>query len=108
MREHGKDTFIVPFPSQVELQQIVAFKTVTTKNKEGVLEFDEWNHEIKPKRKLDKVWVQVYGVPHEIRSYLSLWAMGSILVATQKVDMKYLRKSGVVRLLVAVLDVIYI
>ena len=55
MREHGKDTFIVPFPSQVELQRIVAFKTVTTKNKEGVLEFDEWNHEIKPKRKLDKV-----------------------------------------------------
>ena len=55
VREHGKDTFIVPFPSQVELQQIVAFKTVTTKNKEGVLEFDEWNHEIKPKRKLDKV-----------------------------------------------------
>ena len=105
MREHGKDTFIVPFPSQVELQQIVAFKTVTTKNKEGVLEFDEWNHEIKPKRKLDKVWVQVYGVPHEIRSYLSLWAVGSILGATQKVDMKYLRKSGVVRLLVAVLDV---
>ena len=49
--------------------------------------------------------MQVYGVPREIRSYLSLWVVGSILGATQKVDMKYLRKSGVVRLLVAVLDV---
>jgi hypothetical protein len=60
--------------------------------------------EIKPLKKLQQVWVRIFGVPNEIRSFLPLWAVGSILGATQKVDMSYLRKTGVVRLLVAVLD----
>jgi len=46
----------------------------------------------------------VFGVPYEIRSFLPLWAVGTILGATQKVDITYLRRTGVVRLLVAVLD----
>lgn len=105
VKEHGKNTFIVPFPCQVELQRMVAIGSVTRKGKEGVMEFEEWNHEIKPKHKLEKVWVHVYGVPYEIRSFLPLWAVGTVLGATLRVDMKYMRKSGVVRLLVAVLDV---
>ena len=59
----------------------------STDNNEGVMLFEEWNNEIKPKQKLQKVWVHVYGVPYEIRSFLSLWALGSILGATQRVDM---------------------
>uniref|UniRef100_K3ZMC1 DUF4283 domain-containing protein n=1 Tax=Setaria italica TaxID=4555 RepID=K3ZMC1_SETIT len=62
-------------------------------------------NEIKPKQKLQKVWVHVYGVPYEIRSFLPLWAVGSILGATQRVDMRSMKKIGVVRLMVAVLDV---
>jgi len=76
----------------------------STDNNEGVMLFEEWNNEIKPKQKLQKVWVHVYGVPYEIRSFLSLWALGSILGATQRVDMRSMKKTGVVRLMVAVLD----
>ena len=46
----------------------------------------------------------MFGVPYEIRSFLLLWAVGTILGATQKVDITYLMRTGVVRLLVAVLD----
>jgi hypothetical protein len=53
---------------------------------------------------LQKIWVHVYGVPYEIRSFLPLWAIGSILGATQRVDMRSMKKTGVVRLMVAVLD----
>jgi len=102
--EHGKKEFIVPFPSKVELDMLTAIKRVPTDNNEGLLYFEEWSEEIKPNKKLPKVWVHIYGVPHEIRSFLPLWAIGSILGATLKVDMNHLRNTGVVRLLVAVLD----
>jgi len=42
--------------------------------------------------------------PYEIRSFLPIWAVGSILGPTQKVDMRSMKKTGVVRLMVAVLD----
>lgn len=81
----------MPFASKVELDMLVAIKRIPTDNNEGVLFFEEWNSEIKPKRRLHRVWVKVYGVPHEIRSFLPLWAIGSTLGATMKVDMGYLR-----------------
>lgn len=104
MEEHKEKELIVPFPSKVELDMLVAIKRIPTDKNEGVLYFEEWNNEIKPKRKLDRVWVKVYGVPHEIRSFLPLWAIGSTLGATVKVNMAYLRQHGVVRLMVDVLD----
>ncbi|OEL14773.1 hypothetical protein BAE44_0024208, partial [Dichanthelium oligosanthes] len=51
---------------------------------------------------LQKVWVHVYGVPFEIRSFLPLWAVGT--GATQRVDMRWMKKTGVVCLMVAVLN----
>jgi hypothetical protein len=48
----------------------------------AVMAYEKWNYEIKPKRKLHMVWVHVYGVPCEIWSFLSLWAIGCILGAT--------------------------
>ena len=84
---------------------MVAIRRITTKDNEGVLIFEEWKNEIKPKRKLPKVWVHIFDVPHEIRSFLPLWAVGSILGSTQKVDIPYLRRTGVARVMVAVLDV---
>lgn len=104
VEEHGKKEFIVPFASKVELDRLVAIKRIPTDNNERVLFFEEWNHEIKPKKMLHKVWVRVYGVPYQIRSFLPLWAIGTTLGATCRIDMAYLRKQGVVRLLVDVLD----
>ena len=97
--------FIVPFPSKVELDILVAIKKIPTDKNKGVLFFEEWSQEIKPKKKLHSMWVLAYGVLYEIRSFLPLWAIGSTLGATVKVDMSYMCKNGVVRLLVDVLDV---
>ncbi|XP_062193555.1 uncharacterized protein LOC133896950 [Phragmites australis] len=105
VEEHGIGEYIVPFPCHVELQRMVAIKEIRTCNAEGVMVFEEWNQKIEPCQFLQHVWVNVYGVPFEIRSFLPLWAVGSILGATQKVDMVYLRKTGVVRICVAVTDV---
>ena len=44
-------------------------------------------------------------VPTPLRAFLPLWAVGSVVGATQKVDMHHLRRTGEVRILVALLDV---
>jgi hypothetical protein len=46
----------------------------------------------------------VHKVPRALGSFLPLWAVGSIIEATQKVDMLHLRATGQVRILVAVYD----
>jgi hypothetical protein len=42
---------------------MVAIRTFTTKNNKGVLMFEEHTSEIKPLKKLQQVWVHIFGVP---------------------------------------------
>lgn len=104
VQQHA-DGFVVPFPCNVELQRMVAMKYVHAAGGEGIMVIQELDQKIEPVQYLQKVWVNVYGVPYEIRSFLPLWAVGSILGATQKVDLRYTRKMGVVRILVGVINV---
>jgi hypothetical protein len=83
---------------------MVAIQTITTRNKEATLTFEEFVDDVQPIKVLEQVWVTVTKVPRALRSFLSLWAVGSIIGATQKVDMLHLRATGQVRILVAVYD----
>ncbi|GJN09773.1 hypothetical protein PR202_ga27808 [Eleusine coracana subsp. coracana] len=84
---------------------MVAINFVHASGGEGIMIFDEWDQKIEPKEYLKKAWLNVNGVPYEFRSYLPLWAVGTIIGITLKVDMKYTKKMGVVRILVGVSDV---
>jgi hypothetical protein len=95
---------VVPFPSKEELERMIAIHTITTRNKEGTLTFEEFVDDVQPIKVLEQVWVTVTKVPRGLRSFLPLWAVGSIIGATQKVDMLHLRATGHVRILVAVYD----
>jgi hypothetical protein len=99
----GAKAFVVPFPSKEELERMIAICTITTKNKEGTIVFEEFIDDVQPIKILEQVWVRV--IPRVLRSFLPLWAVGSIIGATQKVDMAHLRSTGQVRILVAVLDI---
>jgi hypothetical protein len=104
VQELGSKSFVVPFPSKEELERMVAIQTITTRNKEATLTFEEFVDDVQPIKVLEQVWVTVTKVPRALRSFLSLWAVGSIIGATQKVDMLHLRATGQVRILVAVYD----
>ena len=104
-RVNGDKSYIVPFPCKEELDRMVAIRNITTKNQEGTLRFEELEADVQPIRVLDQVWVTVTNVPRILKSYLPLWAVGSCIGATQKVDMVHLRKTGEVRILVAAFDV---
>ena len=46
----------------------------------------------------------MHGVPHALRHFLGLWAVGSVIGATLDVDLLCLRRRGIVRIQVAVLN----
>jgi hypothetical protein len=104
VQDLGNKSFVVPFPSKEELERMIAIHTITTRNKEGTLTFEEFVDDVQPIKVLEQVWVTVTKVPRGLRSFLPLWAVGSIIGATQKVDMLHLRATGHVRILVAVYD----
>jgi hypothetical protein len=56
------------------------------------------------KFELHLVWVHVEGVPHTVRHFLGLWAVGSLIGTTLDVDLVSLRSLGVVRILVAMME----
>jgi hypothetical protein len=105
VQQLGAKSFVVPFPSKEELDCMIAIGTFTTKNKEGTITFAEYVDDVQPIKILDQVWVTVTKVPSVLSSFLPLWAVGTIVGATQKVDMVHLRAIGQVRILVAVYDV---
>jgi hypothetical protein len=49
--------------------------------------------------------VTVIKVPRALPSFLPLWAVGTMIGATHKVDVHHLRRTGEVRILVAALDI---
>jgi hypothetical protein len=84
---------------------MVAIGTITTKNKEGTFSIEEFVDDVQPIKVLDQVWVTVTKVPRALRSFLPLWAVGTMIGATQKVDIHHIRRTGEVRILVEVLDI---
>jgi hypothetical protein len=68
-----------------------------------VNKFDSWV-EVKEGFLLPKVWVRVFGMRKELREFLDLWAIGSLLGSTQTVDMETTRKDNFARIMVAVLN----
>jgi hypothetical protein len=66
---------------------------------------EEFVDDVQPIKVLYQVWVTVTKVPHALRSFLPLWAVGTMIGATQKVDIHHLRRTEEVRILVTVLGI---
>ncbi|XP_044351587.1 uncharacterized protein [Triticum aestivum] len=101
---HGEDAFLMSFPSEEVLQRVTGF-AVFLKSHNVTIEFKPWKSEAIPHRfELISIWVHVHGVPHALRHFLGLWAVGSVIGATLDVDLLCLRRRGIVRIQVAVLN----
>ncbi|KAF0930278.1 hypothetical protein E2562_031887 [Oryza meyeriana var. granulata] len=53
---------------------------------------------------IPKIWVQFTGLPKELRDYMIIWAVGSILGITKMVDIRFIRRYDIAHLQVLVLD----
>ena len=88
---HGKDAFLMSFPSEEVLQRVSSF-VVFIKSHNVTVEFKHWKSEKLPHRyEIIPIWVHVHGVPCALRHFWGLWAVGSVIGATLDVDLLCLR-----------------
>lgn len=104
VHDNGDNTFHTIFPSAAELNRMVEWGKVHTKVGEAQMEIIERGVGNEVKYVIPKVWVQCKGLPSELREYLIIWAVGSILGITKAVDMLFTRRYEIARLQVLVLD----
>jgi hypothetical protein len=102
--QQDKQTFVVPFPSRGDLQRSVAFGQANIKEHGVRLLFEEYKLE-EEGLPLQRVWIRIYRLPQKLREFSVLWALGSMLGATQSVDMISSLRTDYGRVEVAVLNV---
>jgi hypothetical protein len=97
-------TFRTIFQSKTDLLQMVEWGILYTKDRQAKLSIEEGSGGSHFKQALRKVWVQMTGLPGELREFLTIWAIGTILGVTKDVDMKFMREYERARFQVLVLD----
>jgi hypothetical protein len=85
LKEHEENTSLTKFPSNVELQRAVASGGGDLKGV-GIpvgarIKFEIW-HEKEVGFLLPKVWVRICGIRKDLREFLELWVIGSLLGST--------------------------
>ncbi|KAE8808079.1 endonuclease exonuclease phosphatase family protein [Hordeum vulgare] len=95
--QHGKDAYLVSFPSFEDLDRVDGVEmNVPSLNAQitiSALKYEEIPHKLE----LRQVWVHVNGVPHTVRHFLGLWAVGTLMAKTLDVDLVSLRRRGIVQ-----------
>ncbi|KAM0918829.1 hypothetical protein ACQ4PT_008574 [Festuca glaucescens] len=101
---HGEKEFLISLPSFEDLDRVDGIQ-VAVPSFATSMHISAWrSSEVAHKFELHKVWLHVDGVPHTLRHFLGLWAVGSLLGKTVDVDLLSLRRRGVVRIQVAMIE----
>ena len=105
VQQIGHNIYKVQFPTRTDLERLQVFGTFRVPNSECEMTFDSWAHAPEPMETLPEIWVRVSGIPWIHRGdFLALWPIGDMFGKTLKIDMKYTRKHGVLRILVGCLN----
>jgi hypothetical protein len=104
VEEVGNNAFKTTFPSKGELQRMIGWGAVQSKFNNAKMVIQERGSKDRAKFTMPKIWLQFTGLPEELRDFLVIWAVGSILGITKDVGMPFTRAHEIARLQVAVLD----
>lgn len=105
VQEIGQNLYKVQFPSRADLERLQVFRPCRVPNSECEMIFDRWAHAPQPTETLPEIWVRISGIPWIHRGdFLALWPIGDMFGKTLKIDMKYTRKHGVLRILIGCLN----
>jgi hypothetical protein len=77
---------------------------VQTKDRMAKLIIEDGHGESHYKQALRKVWVQMSDLAGELREYLTIWAINTIIGVTKDMDMKFTHEDDRARFQVLVLD----
>jgi hypothetical protein len=91
VEEIDQNKFKIVFPSKEEMKQMIEWGMVHTKNKKTTMIIEELEGGGNVKQVMRNVWVQMSKLSSELRDFLTIWAMGTILGVTKDVDMVFTR-----------------
>ena len=100
----GTGAFIINFPSAELLNHVVNWGPMSAKRVQGKIQFEKGTESEVNKWEIDKVWVQIRGLPNEFKEFPIIWAVGTILGVPRAVDTIFTKNTGRPRMKVAVLD----
>jgi RNA-binding protein YlmH len=103
VEEIEKNLFKTVFPMKGEMNRMIEWGIVQTKDQKAKLFIEECGGGSNIKQVMSKVWVQMTRLPSELRDFLTIWAIDTILGVTKDVDMNFTRKYNRARLQVLVL-----
>ncbi|KAI4980460.1 hypothetical protein ZWY2020_020945 [Hordeum vulgare] len=99
--QHLSDAYLVSFPSLEDLYKVDGIQ-MNVPSVNAQMTVTAWrSQEVPHKIELDQIWLHVDGVPHTVRHFLGLWAVGTLMGKTLDVDLISLRRRGVVHIIVA-------
>jgi hypothetical protein len=104
VEEIEKNTFETVFPSKGEMSCMIEWGELQTKDRKAKLVIEEFGGGSSVKQAMRKVWVQTARLPSELRDYLTIWAIDTILGVTKDVDTNFTRQYNHPRMQVLVLD----
>jgi hypothetical protein len=87
VEEIEKNTFKTIFPSKGEMLRMIEWGKLQTKDQKAKLVIEELGGGSSVKQVMRKVLVQMARLPSELRDYLTIWAISTILGVTKDVDM---------------------
>jgi hypothetical protein len=99
----GKNKFKIVFPSKGEMQWMIEWGLVHTKDRKATMVTEEFDGGSSVKQVMRKVWVQMSRLPSELRDFLTIWVVGTIL-GVKDIDIVFTRKFNRSRMQVLVLD----
>jgi hypothetical protein len=79
VEEIEKNIFKMVFPSKGEMLHMIQWGGLQTKDRKAKLVIEELGGGSNIKQVMKKVWVQMSKLPNELRDYLTIWAIGTIL-----------------------------
>ncbi|WVZ95111.1 hypothetical protein U9M48_040913 [Paspalum notatum var. saurae] len=102
--EDSGDSFTATFPSREELNRLIEWGPVVAKCVKATLTIEEKGGNYF-RFEIPKVWVQFRGLPDDMLvNFNILWAVGSALGVSRKVDLKFTREHKIARIRVGCLD----
>jgi hypothetical protein len=104
VEEIEQNKFKTVFPSKGEMQRMIKWCMVHTKDQKAAMIIEELDGGSNVKQVMRKVWVQMSRLPSELCDFLPVWAVGTILGVTKDDDMVFTRKYNRSRMQVLVLD----
>jgi hypothetical protein len=91
VEEIEQNKFKTVLSSKGEMKRMIEWGMVHTKDRKVARIIEELDGGSTVKQVMRKVWVQMSRLPSELRDFLTIWAVGTILGVTKDVDMIFTR-----------------